>query len=79
MKFNELNFKPHSIGIGERAVYEDDNLRVSIVIGDLFYSNGKDTYEIMALRGVENITENPIGYLTKEEVEKQINEWIENE
>ena len=45
--------------------YSDDkgNILISIILGSLFYSNGKETYEMYDMR-----FDSPEGYLTVEEI-----------
>ncbi len=62
--------RPHSVGVGTQFCYPDfENTRISIVIGDMFYSNGSTTYEMWDFR-----EEDPQGYLTVDE----INEHLQN-
>lgn len=64
----------------KQAIFECGDLKVSIIFGEMFYSNGVDTYEIMAIAGVPSEVEDnqPLGYLTKTEVEATINDWCTN-
>ena len=73
----KLDFKTHPSGIGgTQAIVEFDNgIKVSIVCGEMFYSNGLDTYEIFVLDVPENISkvnmpavEDPIGFRTEDEI-----------
>ena len=75
--FRSLIFKPHSIGIdhdAKKAFCKFDNgYGVSVVFGDMFYSNGIDTYELAIFKGDEicydtDITDDVMGYLTNLEV-----------
>lgn len=74
--FKDLEFKPHSLGSGRHAVLEfDNNYGVSVLLGELFYSNGIDTYELGILKNGylcydTSITDDVLGYLTKDEVTK---------
>jgi len=64
MTFTELQFKPHEIGHGHQAVVTFLNGEtVSVVLGDIFYSNGVDTYEAWS-----SLDKEPIGYITEVEV-----------
>ena len=72
--FDDLVFKPHPVGIGTQA-YEtfDNGYGVSVICGDLFYSNGVDTYELAVLKDGKicydtPITDDVIGYLSEDEV-----------
>lgn len=72
--FKDLVFEPHSIGKGQHAVLEFDNgYGVSVLLGDLFYSNGVDTYEVAVLANDyicydTPITDDVVGYITEDEV-----------
>ena len=70
--FKDLEFKPHTIGYGKQAVMEFENGKnISVIIGEKFYSNGIDTYEIMS--SLTDLTHTGVeGYLTKEKVEKHL-------
>lgn len=61
---------PHALGDGDHyRLYIDDEVRVSVIFGVSFYSNGINTYEMLDFREDE-----PQGYLTSEE----INEHLKN-
>ena len=47
----------------------DDGVSFSIIFGKSFYSNGIDTYEVL-----KSTEDEPVGPLTKQEVEDYINE-----
>lgn len=73
--FDDLKFYPHHYSIdGQQAVlYFGNGYGCSVLIGKDFYSNGIDTYELGVLRdGLlcydTPITDDVLGYLTKEEV-----------
>ena len=72
--FKDLKFELHPIGSGMRATADFDNgYSVSVVCGDLFYSNGMDTYELAILKDRHicyntPITDDVIGYLSEDEV-----------
>lgn len=74
--FKDLVFEPHGIGYGYQAVLNFDNgYGVSVLLGDLFYSNGIDTYELGVLKKGHlcydtPITDDVLGYLNKGEVTK---------
>lgn len=71
--FNDLKFEPWHAG-GKYAILNFDNgYGVSVLFGENYYSNGIDTYELAVLRyGLicydTEITDNVLGYITKEEV-----------
>ena len=80
--FEDLEFKPHPSG-GEMAYIEFSNgYGVSVIFGSKFYSNGIDTYELAVMKDGDlcyssGITNDVIGYITKDEVTeymKQIQE-----
>ena len=84
MKFEELEFKPHDLATAEilncgklaQATWKTENgYTVSILFGELFYSNGVDTYEAWVIGKklpTNAMYENPVGYLTPTEVEEYI-------
>lgn len=47
----------------------NNGIEISIIFGELFYSNGIDTYEAMIL----NCNNEPLGYLTKKELMEFVN------
>lgn len=47
----------------------NNGIKISIIFGELFFSNGIDTYEAMIL----NFNNKPLGYLTKEELMEFVN------
>ena len=53
----------------------DNGVKLSVIFGSVFYSNGIDTYECMKL-GADN---DPGGHLTKEEVTRYMIELQERE
>ena len=71
--FNDLEFKPWR-GRGKHAILNFDNgYGVSVLFGENYYSNGIDTYELAVLKyGLicydTEITNDVLGYITKEEV-----------
>lgn len=66
----DFKYRPHPIGSGDQWCYPDfDNIEISVVRGNYFYSNGVDTYEAWKI----NSKEDPEGYLTSEQVNKYIN------
>ena len=77
IKFKCLKFKKHMIGDGTQAIeFFKNGLKISVLKGKYFYSNGVNTYEIAFLKDDSIITtellnnNETLGYLTKEEVEK---------
>ena len=74
--FKDLVFESHGTGLGSQAVLEFDNgYGVSVLLGDLFYSNGIDTYELAVLKDGflcydTPITDDVLGYLTKGKITK---------
>lgn len=57
MDFNDLEFKPHPVSEGEKKpthfrakMFFGNGYGVSVVVGTMFYSNGKDTYEVAILK-----------------------------
>ena len=81
IKFEDLLFKPHHYGFGTQAVIEFDNgYSVSVLFGELFYSNGIDTYEFAVLKDGELDYNNPVadgdvrGYLKKKELMELVNQ-----
>jgi hypothetical protein len=78
--FKDLVFEPHSIGRGQHAVLEFDNgYGVSVLLGDMFYSNGVNTYELGVLANgylsyETPITDDVLGRVTEEEITKIMKE-----
>ena len=74
--FKDLNFKKHPIGYkdAKQATEKfENNYGVSVLIGNCFYSNGKNTYELAILYNGNlyyntEITDGVLGHLSKEEV-----------
>lgn len=70
--FKDLKFEPW-LG-GTRAVLNFDNdYGVIVLLGDEFYSNGIDTYELAVLHNnylcySTEITDDVLGYITEDEV-----------
>lgn len=77
--FKDLEFKQHHIGAGRQAIINFDNgYGLSIIIGDIFYSNGIDTYEVATLMNEIYNGEEPVGYLSEDDVEsimKEVQGW----
>jgi len=80
IKFTELAFQPHSIGEGKQAlIFFPNGYGASVIQGPMFYSNGKDDYEVAPLKGtkeswglfyIDGVAEDVVGYLTENEVER---------
>lgn len=75
--FEDLKFSPHPfVENGDQAIIHFDNgYGVSVLVGNEFYSNGIDTYEVAILKDGNITYETPItndvlGYLSKKEVTK---------
>lgn len=74
--FKDLVFESHSIGNGKHAVLNFDNgYGVSVVFGNMFFSNGIDNYELAVLHNGKlcyntDITDDVIGYIKKSQVTK---------
>lgn len=72
--FKDLQFGPHKLGVGIHAImYFDNGYGVSVVCGELFYSNGIDTYEVAILHNGDitystDITEDVLGRQTADQV-----------
>ena len=67
--FNDLEFKEHIIGDGEQAVLNFNNgYGVSVVFGDIFHSDGLTTYEVALLIVGNYNGDEPLGYLTIDEL-----------
>lgn len=95
MKFEDIKFKEHpsfanisnsvkemmgEYADAKQAIVDFENgYTASILFGDVFYSNGIDTYEL-AIRTVDGlnftngitINNQPLGYLTKDELMKNL-------
>ncbi len=72
-KFENLEFKPHSIGGIQARMNFDNKYGVSVVCGSMFYSNGIDTYELGVLYEGSltyntYITDDVLGGLSADEV-----------
>lgn len=76
--FKDLQFSSHFAGTGQQSqLFFKNGYGVSVVFGSLFYSNGVDTYEIAVTKGnkkewnlcyTTHVTDDVIGYQTKEEI-----------
>lgn len=77
--FKDLEFKGHLMsqyyggGLKQAVMHFANNYGVSVLLGNEFYSNGVDTYEVAILYKNEityntEITNDVLGYVTKEEV-----------
>ena len=82
-KFNDLEFKDHPFnriqdnGLCMQAIMKFDNgYGISVLLGDKFYSNGIDTYELAILNpsgGIDystHITDDVLGNLNRYEVDE---------
>lgn len=78
MTFDDLKFKDHYLKeyfdkisvcphMQAKMIFKN-GYGVSVVVGDMFYSNGHNTYEVMRLDYNNNFIGEPLGYLTEEEV-----------
>ena len=88
MKFRDLNWESHPTGLGGRQakVFFPNGYGASVVFGDVFYSNGLDTYELAVLKGTEDdwdltyesgLTEDVFGHLSEVDVTEILHK-IEN-
>ena len=79
MEFSDLEFEPHPDWEGVQAIkFFDNGHGVSVIMTPYSYGGSDGLYEIAVLKGLEEeweicydtpITDDVIGYLTKEEVE----------
>ena len=84
MKFTDLNFEPHPNWDGVQAKHFFDNgYGVSVIKASHSYGGSEGLYEIAVLKGFEDeweicydtpITDDVMGYLTKEDVETIVNQ-----
>ena len=80
--FDDLVFEPHAIGSGTHAILEFSNgYAVSVICGEIFYSNGIDTYEIACLKdgycfypNGTSFEDDVCGYRTKDEITELMKE-----
>ena len=64
----DFKFRSHPIGQCAQFCYPDfENVEISVVIGDVFYSNGVDTYEMYDFRQNE-----PQGWLTVDDINNHL-------
>lgn len=83
--FDDLVFKPHSIGVGRFKASLDlgNDIEVSVVYGDGLYGDGKTTFEVAAwFKTLMTFVPMPddnniVGWVSKDEVTKIIN-YLEN-
>ena len=74
MKFEDLDFKPHGIPGGMRAVVNFPNgYGASVISGPMFYTRPGAPYELAVMRGESlcrdtELTDDVLGYLTAEDV-----------
>ena len=74
--FKDLEFKEHPIkrdGATWATLTFDNGYGISVLLGNMFYSNGIDTYEVAVLYngGIAyntDITDDVIGYINEDEV-----------
>ena len=75
--FKDLKFNAHPMGIdyGKQAKLKfPNNYSVSVIIGDIWYSDGISTYELAILDSHNNlcyntpITDDVLGYLSPKEI-----------
>ena len=73
--FKDLQFEDHPIGMGHKwaSLTFENGYGVSVIFGDLFYSDGFETYELAVLYNDEityntDITDDVIGYLNESQV-----------
>jgi uncharacterized phage protein (TIGR01671 family) len=82
IKFEDLKFKNHSYSLsGKQARLDFENgYGVSVLFGDVFYSNGIDTFELGVMKDGHIHYDNPVangdvrGYLKKDKLMKLINQ-----
>ena len=84
VKFKDLKFKPWGGELGDdqkqAVMYFDNGYGVSVLIGNYFYRNGVDTYELAVLKDEYLDYDNPVAdgevrrYLKKNELMKLINQ-----
>lgn len=74
--FKDLEFDKCLFGFGKQAVMHFENgYWVSVLLGSMFYSNGRDSYEVRVFNGDRRIDETIIndgmlGWLTSDEVDE---------
>jgi len=72
--FEDLRFTMHRCGVGVHARLNFENgYGVSVVLGNRFFSNGFDTYELAVLKNNElcydtHLTNDVIRYITEEKI-----------
>lgn len=84
MKFTDLEFEPHTDWEGVQAVkFFDNGHGVSVIMTPYSYGGSDGLYEVAILQGNDDewsitydtpITDDVIGYLTKEDVESIVNQ-----
>jgi hypothetical protein len=84
MKFTDLEFEPHPDFKGVQAVkFFDNGYGVSVIMSPYSYGGPDGLYEIAVLQGLEEkweicydtpITDDVMGYLTREDVETVLNQ-----
>ena len=83
-RFNELQFEPHQSGLGgqQARLNFPNGYGVSVITGEMFYSEPEKPYEVAvlykdALCYNTPITNDVIGYQTEDEVEGIMNQVAE--
>jgi len=66
----ELNMMPDMIGSTQAEITFDNGVHLSVIFGEIFYSNGIDTYEAWA----SEVDDCPRGDLTEDEVSEYMKE-----
>lgn len=84
MKFTDLEFEPHPDWEGTQAVkFFENGYGVSVIMSPYSYGGPDGLYEIAVIKGLEDeweicydtpITDDVMGYLTKEDVETVLNQ-----
>lgn len=87
MKFTDLEFEPHPNCEGVQAVnFFENGYGTSVIMTPYSYGGSDGLYEIAILKGTEEeweicydtpITDDVVGYLTREDVESILNQ-VEN-
>ena len=71
--FEDLQFEQHPLGGNQARIDFNNGYGASVLLGNLFYSNGIDTYELAVFKNGHlcydtEITDDVIGRITKDEV-----------
>jgi hypothetical protein len=77
MTFKELEFNPHRVDptVIQARAYFPNGYELSIIGGDSFYGNGKDTFEVAILKNGQLCYDSP---LTDDVLKFQTPEDIDN-